>query len=809
MDHEAFKLDHLERMLFDETAQPANLPLSLLEAITKNFSDDQEIGRGGYAVVYKGLLRNGTVAVKKLSVSVGFDDQKFIQEIDCLMKVKHKNIVRYLGYCADTQSKLFSYNGRNVFADYPQRFLCFEYVSGGSLYNYITDVSTGLEWRKRYSIIRGVCEGLHYLHERRIVHLDLKPSNILLDNNMVPKISDFGYSRFFHENQTQEITQTLVGSIGYLAPEFFNGVITFKIDIYALGVIIAEILTGKKGYSSAVNVLECWRNRSMKSGEDTPLEQIRVCAEICIRCLESDPQKRPEIRHIIEALNETESVMPDRQSIAEMHNDTESMDESIEAGTMSTLLAEKTPKGLQQEDTPMMSGVESNQIMELNILERIVAGSEEPGHLDLPLLQRATENFSEKRKIGVVGRGEVYKGILRNGFVAVKRLFKSRVIEDKMFRREVERLITVRHQNIVRFLGYCSFTGEHVVSSEGGNLVVNIQERLLCFEYMSNGSLDSHLTDELRGLEWHTRYEIIVGICKGLLHLHKEKHIIHMDLKPANILLDDQMVPKITDFGISRLDRNSCSKTTSLLISLGYSAPEYFLEGKSSSKSDIYSLGVIIIEVVTGSKQKMPNITKVLRRWWYRWNRSAKHTPLGYQQVSKCLELADRCTQVDPKGRPDISNIIDELNLIDSMEDQFQVIPCLEGMLGVDPLEIHISFELDQQIWKSSIEMTNDTDDCLAFVTKASLQCLHIEPDKSMVPPRSKCSVTITVMQAQVMALPNNHYREEITVLSTRVDGGLSAGDITEHMFSDRDGKVVDEVNVIVVFGTPPLAEDF
>jgi serine/threonine protein kinase len=76
--------------------------------------------------------------VKKLSVSVGFDDQKFIQEIDCLMKVKHKNIVRYLGYCADTQSKLFSYNGRNVFADYPQRFLCFEYVSGGSLYNYIT-----------------------------------------------------------------------------------------------------------------------------------------------------------------------------------------------------------------------------------------------------------------------------------------------------------------------------------------------------------------------------------------------------------------------------------------------------------------------------------------------------------------------------------------------------------------------------------------------------------------------------------------------------------------------------------------------
>ncbi|XP_039823000.1 cysteine-rich receptor-like protein kinase 21 isoform X2 [Panicum virgatum] len=700
MDHEAFKLHHLERMLFDENAEPADLPLSLLEAITKIFSNDQEIGRGGYAVVYQGLLRNGTVAVKKLLDFVDFDDQKFIREIDCLMRVKHKNIIRFLGYCSDTQGKLFSFDGKIVMAECRQRFLCFEYASGGSLENYITDVSTGLEWQKRYSIIRGICEGLHYLHRMHIVHLDLKPSNILLDNDMVPKISDFGYSRSFHENQTRAITKTLVGSIGYLAPEFFNGEITYKIDIYALGVIITEILTGKKGYASVVD------------------------------------------------------------------------------------------------------------IMELNILERIVAGSDEPDHLDLPLLQRVTENFSEKRKIGVGRWGDVYKGILRNGIVAVKRLFKSRAIKNKMFHREVKSLITVRHQNIVRFLGYCSFTEERMVSIEGGTIVVDIQERLLCFEYMSNGSLDSHLTDELRGLEWHTRYEIIVGICKGLLHLHKEKDVIHMDLKPANILLDDHMVPKITDFGLSRLDNNSSAKTTSLHISLGYSAPEYVLEGKSSSKSDIYSLGVIIIEVVTGSKQKMPNITKSLRRWRYRWNKSAKHTPLGYQQVSKCLELADKCTQVDPKDRPDISNIIDELNLTDNMEDQFQVIPCFEGMLEIDPLEIHISLELDQQIWKS-IELTNDTDDCLAFVTKASLQCLHIEPDKSIVPPRSKCNVTITMMQEHVMALPNNHYTEEITVLSTRVNGGLTAGDITEHMFSDRDGNVVDEVNVVVVFGTPPLGEEF
>jgi len=99
--------------------------------------------------------------------------------------------------------------------------------------------------------------------------------------------------------------------------------------------------------------------------------------------------------------------------------------------------------------------------------------------------------------IKFVIRMDVKQGILRNGIVAVKRLFKSRAIENKMFHREVKSLIMVRHQNIVRFLGYCSFTEEHMVSIEGGTIVVDIQEKLLCFEYMSNGSLDSHLTGTL------------------------------------------------------------------------------------------------------------------------------------------------------------------------------------------------------------------------------------------------------------------------------------------------------------------------
>lgn len=128
-------------------------------------------------------------------------------------------------------------------------------------------------------------------------------------------------------------------------------------------------------------------------------------------------------------------------------------------------------------------------------------------------------------------------------------------------------------------------------------------------------------------------------------------------------------------------------------------------------------------------------------------------------------------------------------------------------MLGIEPLEIHVPFDLDQHIVARSIEVANHTDDYIAFMTKARLRLFRIEPGKGIVPPRSKCDVTIAI-QSQVNVLPNNHYKEAITVLSTRVDRGLAATDITGAMFSDKEGKVVDEVNVMVVFETPPLAEE-
>lgn len=247
----------LEQALHDEGVRPIDLPFMLLRAITKDFSDTQLIGRGGFGEVYKGVLPNGmVVAVKKLLDKIDVLEANFQSEVACLIEVKHRNIVRCLGYSSETQHVRAPYQGRFVWADLRQRLFCFEYLSKGSLADCLTGASFALQWSVRYQIIKGICEGVGYLHQHNIIHMDLKPQNILLDDNMVPKIADFGLSRRLSENQSRIITKRIIGTPGYLAPEFLSSnAITFKADIYSLGVIIIEILTGHKECTSVDKVL--------------------------------------------------------------------------------------------------------------------------------------------------------------------------------------------------------------------------------------------------------------------------------------------------------------------------------------------------------------------------------------------------------------------------------------------------------------------------------------------------------------------------------------------------------------------------
>uniref|UniRef100_A0A452XI94 Protein kinase domain-containing protein n=6 Tax=Aegilops tauschii subsp. strangulata TaxID=200361 RepID=A0A452XI94_AEGTS len=301
----------LECMLRNETAEPKPLPLSLLEEITNGFSAEQEIGSGGFAVVYKGKLVSTTVAVKRLTNTL-MDEKEFHQEVECLMMVKHKNIVRFLGYCANRQGSMERRHEKFIMADVHQRLLCFEYLPNGNLYEYISDTSHRPKWTDHFQIITGICQGLHHLHQHNIVHLDLKPANILLDANLVPKIADFGLSRCFKEMQSRVFTGK-GGTIGYTAPEFFDSTEiryrhSYRLDIYSLGVIIIEILTGKKGYHDVDKVVESWSKMLDISQSDVQVEQVRVCAEIGLKCTDFNPANRPDTKHIISRLDEREIV---------------------------------------------------------------------------------------------------------------------------------------------------------------------------------------------------------------------------------------------------------------------------------------------------------------------------------------------------------------------------------------------------------------------------------------------------------------------------------------------------------------------
>ncbi|KAM3223512.1 hypothetical protein ACQJBY_057085 [Aegilops geniculata] len=210
-DNIRIELETLELVFNDASSEPMKLSYGLLRSITNNFTN--EIGCGGFGVVYMGYLGNEKVAVKKFSTPHALPDKQFLGEITCLKKAKHKNIVRFIGYCSETHGELLVFNGENVMAEVQKKLLCFEYVPNGDIRHYLQQGNPqGDDWSVRYQMIRGICHGLHCLHDKQINHLDLKPENIMLDANMEPKITDFGLSRFLDEGESKVFTKHIVGT---------------------------------------------------------------------------------------------------------------------------------------------------------------------------------------------------------------------------------------------------------------------------------------------------------------------------------------------------------------------------------------------------------------------------------------------------------------------------------------------------------------------------------------------------------------------------------------------------------------------
>ncbi|KAK4348272.1 hypothetical protein RND71_034611 [Anisodus tanguticus] len=220
--------------------------------------------------------------------------------------------------------------------------------------------------------------------------------------------------------------------------------------------------------------------------------------------------------------------------------------------------------------------------------------------LDLPLFDfatilDATNNFSLSKKLGEGGFGPVYKGMLKDGQeIAVKRLSRYSAQGTDEFKNEVIFIAKLQHRNLVKLLGCC----------------IQAEEKMLIYEYMPNNSLDWFLfdTDRRSLLDWPKCFHIINGIARGLLYLHQDSRlrIIHRDLKPSNVLLDIDMNPKISDFGMARSfgGNETGAMTTRVVGTYGYMSPEYAEEGKFSVKSDVFSFGVLVLEILSGTRNR-------------------------------------------------------------------------------------------------------------------------------------------------------------------------------------------------------------
>ncbi|KAL6198853.1 hypothetical protein ACLB2K_028641 [Fragaria x ananassa] len=216
-----------------------------------------------------------------------------------------------------------------------------------------------------------------------------------------------------------------------------------------------------------------------------------------------------------------------------------------------------------------------------------------PGHdlrtFSYESVKAATDFFSEENKLGEGGFGPVYKGTLSSGReVAIKSLARGSLQGTSEFKNELELISELQHTNLVQLLGYC----------------IHGAERMLIYEYLPNKSLDYILFDsEGILLDWKTRFNIIEGIAQGLLYLHKFSRlkVIHRDLKASNILLDQDMNPKISDFGLARIFNSEGQANTNRIVgTYGYMSPEYAMHGIFSGKTDVFSFGVLMLEIISG-----------------------------------------------------------------------------------------------------------------------------------------------------------------------------------------------------------------
>ncbi|KAK3118973.1 hypothetical protein QOZ80_9BG0711620 [Eleusine coracana subsp. coracana] len=543
-----------------------------IEIITNSYSTP--IGKGGFGEVYKGILDgdNDLVAVKRY---IRKDLRKeFMEEVSIHSQMSHKNVVKFIGYCI----------GESTLN------LVTEYVSRGNLEQMLHCSDTPIPLDIRLGIAIGCAEALSYMHSMHlssdslVYHGDIKPANILLDDNLTTKVSDFGLSRLLFGGITQ-FTTTLKGSIGYTDPVYVHeGCLTPRSDVYSFGVVLLELVSRKRVKQGDTNLIQSFskssstRRKDLRElfdaaiADDSNMKILKEMKKLASECLTLDIRTRPQMNNVAKRLRMLKKDLKSPpQSILATHTVWHKQDKQ---GSNSFKKSLSFFKGNASNDSQIL--------LELGNNVRIFTIEE---------IGEVTQNYSNL--LGSGTSASVFKGTLEDNTQVAVRKLRHKDSKEAFINRGVI-LSQIVHKNIIKLLGCC----------------LEAETLVFVYEYVAKGSLFEILGSQ-KDFPLELRLRIAIKIAEALEFLHSPKTGIigHGRVAASNILVDGNFVPKLADFSVAcKLIKKS--ETTggdnvigaSLLEKALCDNPSCYGSVLMNMESDVYNFGGVLLVLISWEK---------------------------------------------------------------------------------------------------------------------------------------------------------------------------------------------------------------